>query len=368
VIRDSTAPGRAEESQGDEYEGTVLRTVADLEALASQWDRLHGACPEATPFQTHAWILAWARAYLRDGDLRVAVVRSGERLVAAAPLHLRRRGPWRLLAPLGGEISDHTDVLLDPDAAPAAGERLVRVLLADTGWDLVDLPETRPDAAVHRWLAAWPGHVTRVVASTCLELPAAPAQDLLSRMPGRTANTMRRKLRKVDASGVQVRDVDAARVPAAVDELLRLHWEQWAGRGVTEEHLRDRFRGHLVDALPRMVASGQALVREYVLDGELVASQIDFLGGGALSYYLAGISPSLRARIDTAVLLVCHDVELAVSRGLARYSMLRGQEDYKLRWRPDSVVQERLLLHPPAVPARAGSGSWCGPGHTRYGS
>ena len=325
----------------------VVRDVAGLAALEPEWAELYAGSAAATPFQAHGWVTAWAAAHVPPQRLCVVVVRQDGRLVAVAPLHRRGRGRWAVLAALGGAISDHTDVLVEAGAEAAVWPVLTAALLAEPGWALLDLPEVRPDASVRGWSAVWPGPVAVLGAGTCLELPVLPLPDLLSRMPGRTANTMRRKLRKVDAAGVEVREVLPADVPAAVDDLLRLHAEQWAGRNGTAEHLTGRFRAHLTDALRAMVGAGQAALVEYRLDGDLVLAQVLLLGRETLSYYLAGIAPRLRQRLDTAALIVRHDVEMALERGCARYSMLRGEEDYKTRWRPDVVRQERLLLARP---------------------
>jgi hypothetical protein len=40
----------------------VLLDLGSLEALADEWAELYAACPTATPFQSHAWVTAWARA------------------------------------------------------------------------------------------------------------------------------------------------------------------------------------------------------------------------------------------------------------------------------------------------------------------
>ncbi|HET6392805.1 MAG TPA: hypothetical protein VFG13_08300, partial [Blastococcus sp.] len=138
----------------------VLTGHAAFEDLAEAWDDLWSRSPSATPFQAHAWVSAWAGAYVAAGDLVVVTVRDGDVLVAGAALHRVRRGCVRLLAPLGGEISDHTDVLVDP-AVPDAGLRLVEALLTVPGWHVVDLPEVLPGAAAEQWVEHWPGAVRR---------------------------------------------------------------------------------------------------------------------------------------------------------------------------------------------------------------
>ncbi|MGY1601029.1 GNAT family N-acetyltransferase [Geodermatophilus sp. SYSU D00815] len=332
----------------------VVERHEDLDALAEAWDDLWSRVPTATPFQAHAWVSAWARSYVADGRLAVATVWDGDVLVAAAALHRVRRGPLTLLAPLGGEISDHTDVLLDP-AVPGAGERLVAALLAVPGWRALDLPEVLPGATAESWARRWPGRVRRSASSLNLHLPAVPVAEALGRVPSRTAGTLRRKLRKIDQLGVERTELAPADVPRAVPDLIRLHEAQWAGRRGNPEHSTDRYRALLTTALPAMVERGQALVVEYRVDGELVAAEVDLVGPRQLAYYLAGIAPALRERIDTAVLLVSSALERAVALGRAEYSFLRGDEDYKFRWRPEEVVATRFLL---ARPGLLGSGGY----------
>ncbi len=227
---------------------------------------------------------------------------------------------------------------------------LTEALLGEPGWHVVDLAQLRPDAAARAWVETWPGPTTSLADAVSLELPAVSLEELLARVPARTANGLRRKLRKTDALDIDIRTVPAETAAEAVDALLRLHEEQWRGRGINPEHLTPRFSAHLNEAVPRMVAEGQALVVQSRLDGELLESHIDLLGRQFLGHYLAGISPRLKALIDVSSLLVREDLALTVAAGLPRYSMLRGQEDYKLRWRPEEVSATRLLLGRPASP------------------
>jgi CelD/BcsL family acetyltransferase involved in cellulose biosynthesis len=329
-----------------EMQVSVIGDAAAFDALAEEWDALWQRCPAATPFQTHAWLIGYIRAYVGNGRISVVVVRQGRRLVAAAALRRVRRGLVPVLVPLGGRISDFTDVLVDP-AVPAAATRLATGIARLPGWSVLDLPEVLPGAAAQAWAQSWPGRVHRMPGSVSLELPAGDLTTVLARLPARTASTLRRKLRKIDAADIERTEIGAEDVPRAVAELLTLHEAQWVGRRGNPEHLRPRFRRHLTGALTGMVARGQAVVVEYRLAGRLVAAQIDLVGHRSLAYYLAGISPDLRERIDTAALIVRGDLELAQRLGRSEYSMLRGREHYKFRWRPIEVSATRLVLARP---------------------
>lgn len=155
----------------------------------------------------------------------------------------------------------------------------------------------------------------------------------------------------MDATGVQATTVNAADVADAVTSMLVLHEEHWRDRDIHLEHMTARFAAHLREALPRMVAEGQALVVEYHLDGELLASQLDVVGHRFLGSYLPGVSPRLKERLDVASMLLRTDLELAVAAGVPRYSMLRGTEEYKFHFRPDPVQNDRILLSRPRTAA-----------------
>jgi hypothetical protein len=178
--------------------------------------------------------------------------------------------------------------------------------------------------------------------------------EALARIPSRTASTLRRKLRKIDQLQVERAEVAPGDLDRAVTDLIRLHEAQWLGRRGNPEHSTDRYRRHLMAALAPMIERGQAVLLEYRVDGELMASEVDLVGHRQLAYYFAGISPALRQHVDTAVLQVSGALDVATLLGRSEYSFLRGDEDYKYRWRPDEVTAGRLLLARPGALGSAG--------------
>ncbi|MEU0333253.1 GNAT family N-acetyltransferase [Streptomyces sp. NPDC006193] len=313
--------------------------------LAPAWGRLYGRCAAATPFQSHAWLHSWWLSYGRRGRLRLLVVRAGGELVAAAPLMLVRR-PLPALVPLGGAISDYADVLLEDGDDGRVAAALAEALAELARTALVDFREVRPGGAVERVYDRWRGPRRTVGDSPCLELPAVSMEGLVARLPSNKAQQrVRAKLRKLAALGVQRRAAGPEEVAAALDRLLELHRLQWQGRKVTSEHLRPRFREHLVRAVGPMVRSGDAVVTEFRIDGEVVAVDLTLLSRSMAGGYLYGAHPGLRERkADVAVMLL--DACAAYTGGGERgtLSLLRGDEPYKHHWRPERVVNRRLLM------------------------
>lgn len=329
---------------------TELVTDEDVFAgLGPAWGRLQERCGAATPFQNHAWLHSWWLSYGRRGRLRLVVVRHGGELVAVAPL-MRVRHPVPALVPLGGVISDYGDVLIDDAHAERAANALTAGLAVVARTALIDLREVRPGGAAERVYDRWRGPRRRMPDSLCLELPAVPMAELVDRLPSAKAQRVRAKLRKLTALGVRRRVVPPEEVDGALHRLLELHRLQWQGRKVTSEHLRDRFREHLVRAAGPMVRSGNAVVTEFRLGVDVVAVDLTLLSRRLAGGYLYGAHPGLRERkADVAVMLLDACAEHmgsgpGVGPGPGTLSLLRGDEPYKHHWRPEPVVSQRLLL------------------------
>jgi CelD/BcsL family acetyltransferase involved in cellulose biosynthesis len=278
------------------------------------------------------------------GSLRLGLVRRDGLLAAAAPLMLRRRGPFRVLVPLGGEHSDLHDILVDESSQAETCRALAAALLAEPGWHLIDLPEVRQQAAAQQLRAVWAGPCWQAPSSARLEIAAGSMAEFLAGLPSGTAKKMRSKLRRIDRLGVQVREVAAPDVEDAVDTLVQLHQEQWRGRAIDPEHLRPRFRRHLGRAASYLAGRGQASMVQYRVAGQVVASDLRLIGPGFVGTYLAGFRPELRQQIDVALLLLSHALGLTERLDTPMLHLLRGTEPYKLHWHPTIARSQRLLL------------------------
>ncbi|MGW0705279.1 GNAT family N-acetyltransferase [Streptomyces sp. NPDC002643] len=313
-------------------------------ALAEPWDRLYRRCGTATPFQNHAWLHSWWLSYGRPGGLRLVLVRDGGELRAVAPLMLMRL-PLPTLVPLGCPISDFADVLVDDECAEEASAALGDGLSVAARTALIDFREVRPGAAVERIYDGWRGPRRKVGDSVCLELPARPMDELLTRLPNSRAQRVRAKMRKLGDLGIEPRAVRPDEVNSALRTMLDLHRLQWQGRKVTTEHLRPRFAEHLSRSVGPMVRSGDAVVTEFRLDGDVMAVDVTLLSRRLAGGYLYGAHPGLRERkADVATMLLDACARHVGTGGHQVLSLLRGAEPYKLRWRPDTVVNQRLLL------------------------
>ncbi|MEV6495591.1 GNAT family N-acetyltransferase [Actinoplanes sp. NPDC051633] len=319
----------------------VRRGDDALDDLATEWNDLFDRCAAASPFQAYAWVHSWWRSYGVPGRLRVFLVRHRGRLVGAAAFQLRWRAGCPVLTPLGGSITDFTDVLLDDETAAAAAPILATAMVGDRGWQAIDLPESRTGTAL---VAAWPGPHHETAGSLCLELPSSEMEDLVRGLPSHSRKTVRRRLNQLKKAAPEVREVAAGEAPQAVESLLRLHRRQWHGRGGNPEHFAPAFAEHLTRAVTAMISRGEAALVEYRFDGELLASSLILIGRDLVGGYLFGVDPALRGRVDVTTMLLADALPLAHRLGRPTMSMLRGAEGHKSTWRPAEAPNRRVLL------------------------
>jgi CelD/BcsL family acetyltransferase involved in cellulose biosynthesis len=326
-----------------------------LDDLAAEWTELFDRCAAASPFQAYAWVRSWWRSYGAPGRLRVLLVRHHGRLVAAAAFQLRWRAGCPVLSPLGGGLSDFTDVLIDDEMAAPAAQVLATALVRDRGWQAIDFPESRPGAVTGSVLTgAWPGTHHETAGSLCLELAAGPMENLVRDLPAHTRKTVKRRLNQLRKAAPEVREVAPADVPQAITDLLRLHERQWQGRGGNPEHFAPAFAAHLTEAVPAMIGAGQAVLLEYRFDGELLASSLLLIGRDLVGGYFFGVDPALRGRVDVTTMLLADAMPLAHRLGRPTMSMLRGAESHKATWRPAEAANRRILLVRPGSVRGAG--------------
>ncbi|MEV4572287.1 GNAT family N-acetyltransferase [Nonomuraea jabiensis] len=323
----------------------VVREGAQLAALSAEWADLYARSSAATPFQSYGWLSSWWRVYGSPGRLRVFLAYRDGRLVAAAPLRLEHRLGCRVLTPVGGGQSDFTDIVVDDSEGDAGLRELRAGLLAQPGWDVIDLPEARPGAAIGRLAEIWDGRAWTLPASTCLQLPGRPIEQVLAALPNRRSRQhVRAALRKLDALNLSVTAVEADRARASAAELLRLHTMQWQSRAINAQHTQPRFRDHLAGAAQALVAENHAALWEYRVDGRLLACDFSVIGKDFVGGYLYGVHPDLRARADLVTMLLRTNLALTHRLGKPVLSMLRGAEPHKARWQAEAVVNQRVML------------------------
>jgi CelD/BcsL family acetyltransferase involved in cellulose biosynthesis len=322
----------------------VVKNSRDFAALEEEWESLHRQCPQATPFQSWAWLYTWWEYYGEGYELRLITMWHEDLLVGIIPLMLKRWwGLGRLLF-IGTGLSDYLDVIVRAGWEHKVIESGVQALRKMECWRIADLQQLRPDAAawgIHRW---WDCPRICLWQDSCPVVDVKPWDELLASLSKNLRSTVRRALRRAAADGLQRKIADASNIKQAAERLVALHREAWQGRHISPEHLTQRFEDFTVVATERLAIRELGSISELWQNEEILISDFLIFGRDFCGTYILGASQKALQRYQWSSLYIWDAVEIAHGRDSSYLDLLRGEELYKLRWSSRAIPTHRLIL------------------------
>lgn len=309
------------------------RRIESLEALAAlepQWWALWHDTPQATPFQSPAWLVPWWRIFAPGRLASIAVFRDGH-LVGLAPFYLEDGALGRRLLPLGIGISDYLDLLMRPGDQDTAAA-LASGLAGLEHWDSIELEELAPDAT-GRFLPC-PASCSETLAAqtACPGLVIGTEVDqsgLPFEVSGKRRQVYRRKLRAAQAyPPVAITETTPKDFVTALAELHAARWEQKGEAGVLAD---PRVLDFQQQAIPELARRKLARLTTISLGGKMAGALYWLTWRNRAATYLSGFDPKFST--ESPVTLLCGELfRQASAGGISDVSFLRGQEPYKYLW------------------------------------
>ncbi len=314
---------------GPELTTRIIGETDGLLRIEGDWWTLWRNCPNATPFQSPAWLIPWWQSFA-PGPLATAAIFRGGELVALAPLYLERGQDPRLL-PVGISLSDMQDILLEADdpELPEAIFHGIHEAAARSGARRVDWPDVPPGASLEalpassRWRAVW------------ADDEACPELDLsrgIQRVPAGKRRKLRMAWHRAQARGdAEIRDANEIGLEKWLDALFALHGARWRSRGEDGVLADDTVRAFHRRAVPALASAGLLDGRALLIDGRIAGVYYGLTHGGRAYAYLGGFDPAF-VRESPGTILMGDAIEQAAARGCMHFSFLRGREAYKYEW------------------------------------
>lgn len=323
----------------------VVEDSRDFAALEEEWEDLYQNAPLATPFQSWAWLYSWWESYGECFKLQLITLRDERGLmVGIIPLMLEHRRRLGRLLFIGTGPSDYLDILVRRGWEEAVSEAGIRVLQSMDSWHVADLHQLRPGAASWTIFRAWPGLRTHFWQSNCPMIDVKPWDELVASLSRKLRSDVRRTLRRAEADGLRRVLVCADDAERAGQRLVALHREAWRGRSITSTHVTEEFESHVVAAAVRMTARALGGISEFWQGGDVIASNFLLFGHDFTGGYLTGASHGALQRYQVSSLNIWDAINVARERQCSCLNLLRGSEQYKLRWDPKVVSNYRAIL------------------------
>ncbi len=325
----------------------VLTSAEEFAGLEEEWEDLYRDSPQATPFQSWAWLYSWWEFYGEGYELRLVTVRDDEGLlIGLAPLMLERRPGFGKLLFVGTGPTDYLDVLAREGWEAQGLEALARTLRQMDSWQVADLHQLRPEAAAWGLLEHWGGLQLHMWQSNCPVIDAKPWDELLASIKKGLRSSARQTLRRAREDGLRCELAGVEDAQAAARRLVAVSRQQWQSRWqeTDPEHWTRRFEAHLEVAGRRMTARGLGAISELWHDGEVVVSHFLVFGRDFVGQYMIGAGHDALRRYQFSSLGMWDGTNISLDRKVGYFDLLRGEEPYKLRWCSRVVPNRRMIL------------------------
>ncbi|HZP16832.1 MAG TPA: GNAT family N-acetyltransferase [Terriglobales bacterium] len=319
----------------------VLRDAPALRRIEAEWRYLCERCRNTTPFQRPEWLLPWIETFAPE-DVCAIAVRSESRLIGFAPLLTYRRGPDRVLAFMGGGVSDYLDWLVEPGMEETALPPVLQSIHEQPGWNLLELTDIPGNSSL---LTLDPFRQCTYPHDSCPVLRLPATQDELRHLFSKRqrANIRNSGSHLQRAGGPTVETATGQTLAEFLDDLFRLHTSRWSragGPGVLHDQ---RIREFHRRSAPLLLACGRLRFYRLRLRDHTIAALYTLHERSTVFCYLQGFDPD-SASLSPGTYLMFSAIQDAVRIGMRRFDFLRGQESYKRHWRPQPEVTYCLQL------------------------
>lgn len=305
-----------------------MLTALDLggETIA-RWDRL--AIEARRPHSAPAWLTAWwERARPAGAEMALITASEGPNLIGVIPLFARRRH----YAPFGDGLMPVEPLAVpgrEPEAAAAFAEALARLRPRTLA---VEVQDDSPD-----WVSlicdAWPGGrapwrtTARVSPEPRVELDGMDFEQWFEAKSANFRKDLRRKAKRLEKEGGELREADAASLDRDVDAFLDLHLKRHpkgsplAGPGVA---------AMLREVGESLLPSGRFRLALLEVGGEPEAGLVLSAAGGRVSAWSSGMGERL-ARHSPVMHIFVEEIERMAALGEDTMDLGPGGYGYKQR-------------------------------------
>jgi CelD/BcsL family acetyltransferase involved in cellulose biosynthesis len=326
----------------------ILTSREEIGSIAEAWSDLWCRCPHATSFQRPEWVLPWIDAF-SPSEIRTIVVRAKGVLLGLAPLLIYARGKERVLAFMGGGVSDYLDILADPKIATEVIESTCAAAGEIPGWDTLELTDVPGDSVLVKnsfFSQFWEMHDI----CTVLSLPGTTDELLHMFSKRQRANLRNAHSRLRNAGEIKVEIATPDTLHEALRELIELHTSRWSERnqpGVMSEELTNKFYW---DSASDLLDCGALRLYRLRLEGRTLAVIYALFDRKAVLCYLQGFDLGA-AYFSPGTVLMFKVMEDAVRERIPFFDFLRGREAYKQHWRAQEATTYRITVPRPALSA-----------------
>ena len=350
LIQDATLNTRSWQFDSESCIPHVSRVTTQLirsfDDIRPQWWDLFARCPDATPFQSPAWLIPWWNCFGRGTPIIVAV--SGdERLCGLGLFYLYEDGQdVPQLFFVGKATSDYLDLLIAGDKPRAEAARMILdCAFREIGnWQIADFGRLREKSALLELQSSADLLISRTQEGICpqCELIGSSIKDFIKKS---TRDQLRKHRNRARSLGnIEFVTADEGSLPMIMRELIRVHTKQWNSLGQPGVFSDPKMEQFVIEAARQLLLNGILRLHTLLLNGVTVAASLGMLYRDRNYFYLCDFDPDY-ATISPGTLLTAFAMEQAARQGAEFFDFMQGDERYKYdKWGAQPRLTYRIRM------------------------
>jgi hypothetical protein len=315
-----------------------------------EWNDLLSGSIIDTPFLRYEYQSVWwenlgGGEWLRQNTQLVLITaREDEKLIGIAPLFISEHEGQPVFLLIGSiEISDYLDLIVRMGDHARFVSGLLDFLASDlvaaglpplcdgSGVDWYNLPDSSPTLAALKLEAAQRGwtYLEEMVHPTPRIALNGSFEEYLSRVEKKQRHEIRRKMRRAEESGRNVRWYisDMRDGEAEIEDFLSLMAHDEGKAAFLQEAMREQMRAIIHTAHEH----GWLWLAFLEADGQRIAASFNFDYNNKLWGYNAGVNRNFM-ELSPGWVLLGHILQWACENNRSEFDFMRGDEDYKYRF------------------------------------
>ena len=321
----------------------LLTTFEALDLLSGPWNAILEESASHVPFLRHEYLRTWWQTLgggeWKQADLLVVVAYEGEKIVGIAPLFFshNRQGEPALLLVGSIEVSDYLDVIARPEDLPAFIDGLFNFLQSQNlpPWKVLDwynLFENSPTLPAMQSAAdrlGWTYSCDRLQHSPHILLPGS-WEDYLAGIDKKQRHEIRRKMRRLEESGLEVRAYvveDQEALKAEAEAFLALMAQDPEKAAFLSPAMRE-----FMHSVIRCAFTAGCLQLAFLeINGEKAAAYLNFDYLNRIWVYNSGLDRKF-TEFSPGWVLLGYLLKWANEQKAVEFDFMRGDEEYKYRF------------------------------------
>jgi CelD/BcsL family acetyltransferase involved in cellulose biosynthesis len=335
-----------------------VTTLADFDAMRTDWNQLVDQLEVPSPFQSWEWNRAWWNHFGEGRSLLILEFRQAGRVIGVAPLFRRRIGTpglgLSMLLPLGWEgnglangLTEQWELLFPADCRMALLERLA-CWLQTHPWSTVLIPGFAETDPLPEWMVRRIAYRGKGVVFDHRRIPAS-WEALVASLNKSMRDNVRYYPRLMQRRGHSY-VFEVASTPAEISATLPLLFNLHRERAVASMRIAhdDYFdypnrRSFIREVAPTLAERGQVRIGTIRVGDERIAIQMWLEKGETMFLYYSGFLPSWQAH-SVALLATIGAFQDAMRRGIRQIEFLAGGGHPKERWDTEQRVHSNIWL------------------------